>query len=255
MPTDNAPKRLSTIVDEGLHRCRLSLRTSNELGREPKLRRNGSGRLPLRRRNGVGRIVQKRPRSKRTERSPRASSIRLPDSSADERAQAGDVAARTRQRGDDADAQRLPDGGHDDGDGRGGGFRGHAPPAFRGSRSGRRGWRTSSATSSGKRSPWPRPSGSRCARFCALHVSELMQPVDATPQSVAWFCARGTRLQDADERSTFACARAASGHAAAAPPSSVMNSRVAVGTCVSWHAPRPESVRAAFPHTAPASGV
>ena len=38
------------------------------------------------------------------------------------------------------------------------------------------------------------------------------------------------------------CARAASGHAAAAPPSSVMNSRrsVAVGTCVSSHAPRTE---------------
>jgi hypothetical protein len=49
-----------------------------------------------------------------------SNSIRLRD----ERAQAGDIAAWMRQRGDHADAQRLSEGGHDDGDGRGGGFRG-----------------------------------------------------------------------------------------------------------------------------------
>ena len=52
------------------------------------------------------------------------------------------------------------------------------------------------------------------------------------------------------------CARAASGHAAAAPPSSVMNSRRCSGRDVHFMArPPPRSVRAAFPHTAPASGV
>src|SRR4051794_13203978 len=60
------------------------------------------------------------PRSKRTEKVSLSNSIRLRD----ERAQAGDIAAWMRQRGDHADAQRLSEGGHDDGDGRGGGFRG-----------------------------------------------------------------------------------------------------------------------------------
>ena len=52
------------------------------------------------------------------------------------------------------------------------------------------------------------------------------------------------------------CARAASGHAAAAPPSSVMNSRRCSGRDVRFIARPPHrTVRAAFPHTAPTSGV
>jgi Berberine and berberine like len=52
------------------------------------------------------------------------------------------------------------------------------------------------------------------------------------------------------------CARAASGHVAAAPPSSVMNSRRCSGRDARFIArPPPRSVRAAFPHTAPALGV
>ena len=52
------------------------------------------------------------------------------------------------------------------------------------------------------------------------------------------------------------CARAASGHANAAPPSKAMSSRLRSGRDVHFMArPPPRSVRAAFPHTAPASGV
>ena len=53
------------------------------------------------------------------------------------------------------------------------------------------------------------------------------------------------------------CARPASGHIAAAPPTSVMKSRrFSSGRDVHFMArPPPRSVRAAFPHTAPASGV
>jgi hypothetical protein len=52
------------------------------------------------------------------------------------------------------------------------------------------------------------------------------------------------------------CARAASGHTAAAPPSSVMNSRFCSGRDARFIArPPPRSARAAFPHAAPTSGV
>ena len=56
-------------------------------------------------------------------------------------------------------------------------------------------------------------------------------------------------------RGIFCCARAYSGHATA-PPSSVMNSRRCSGRDVRFMArPPPRTVRAAFPHTAPTSGV
>jgi hypothetical protein len=52
------------------------------------------------------------------------------------------------------------------------------------------------------------------------------------------------------------CARAASGHVAVAPPMSVMNSRRCSGRDVRFIARPPHrTVRAAFPHTAPTSGV
>ncbi len=52
------------------------------------------------------------------------------------------------------------------------------------------------------------------------------------------------------------CARAASGHATAAPPRAVMNSRRCSGRDVRFIARPPHrTVRAAFPHTAPTSGV
>ena len=113
---DQAP---GTIVEKA---CTMSasLRTSKARPRFESRRRSGSGRLPLRRRNGVAEIVQK-PHGRNgredflEQLDPFARQLR------DERAQAGDIAARTRQRGDHADARRLPDGGHDDGDGRGGG--------------------------------------------------------------------------------------------------------------------------------------
>ena len=54
----------------------------------------------------------------------------------------------------------------------------------------------------------------------------------------------------------FCVMRVASGHAAAVPPSSVMNSRRCSGRDVRFIArPPPRSVRAAFPHTAPTSGT
>src|SRR5207253_4329036 len=52
--------------------------------------------------------------------------------------------------------------------------------------------------------------------------------------------------------SAACCARTASGHAAAVPPTSVMNSRRCSGRDVRFIARPPHrTVRAAFPHTAP----
>ena len=52
------------------------------------------------------------------------------------------------------------------------------------------------------------------------------------------------------------CAHVANGHTAAAPPTSVMNSRLRSGRDVRFIARPPHrTVRAAFPHTAPTSGL
>ena len=51
------------------------------------------------------------------------------------------------------------------------------------------------------------------------------------------------------------CARAASGHAAAPPPSILMKARLPCGRDAFITRPPHRTVRAAFPHTAPTLGV
>ena len=115
--------------------------------------------------------------------------------------------------------------------------------------------RTSSAASAGSRSIDSPPSDIRSLRSRPRH--------SRSPSGPAEMRARGprTRHGDAVSRNPITgiagcCARAASGHATAAPPSSVMNSRRCSGRDVRFIARPPHrTVRAAFPHTAPTSGV
>ena len=117
--------------------------------------------------------------------------------------------------------------------------------------------RTNSAAISAKRSL--RPSAQR---YSIATVRPSIQPSSrsrCTKAAVHGPQAEGVAAPKNPMVGSFAgcCARAASGHAAAAPPSSVMNSRRrSSGRDVHFMArPPPRSVRAAFPHTAPASGV
>ena len=91
----------------------------------------------------------------------------------------------------------------------------------------------------------------------ALDIAGLFEALAESRDSGSRDCAQAIwLLRNPITGIAGCCARAASGHAAAAPPSSVMNSRRCSGRDVRFIArPPPRSVRAAFPHTAPASGV
>ena len=87
-------------------------------------------------------------------------------------------------------------------------------------------------------------------------VPERHDKVDVACYKFARECGIRSMLMSAKRNIAGCCARAASGQATAAPPSSVMKARLRSGRDVRFIARPPHrTVRAAFPHTAPTSGV
>ena len=114
--------------------------------------------------------------------------------------------------------------------------------------------RTNSAASAGSRSFGSRPSGIRSRHSRPRHSrspSDLGEMRADDPHNV-----RRSGCEKPDHRHRRLLRTRRKRPRAAAPPSSVMNSRRCSGRDVRFMArPPPRSVRAAFPHTAPASGV
>ena len=100
-----------------------------------------------------------------------------------------------------------------------------------------------------------RPNGIRSLRSRLRH-SRSLRPCEMRRSGPSGSSGRSGSARRSRRIRSACCARAASGHAAAAPPSSVMNSRRCSGRDVRFIARPPHrTVRAAFPHTAPTSGV